>query len=146
MYAAGSGHQPNAGLGQAEPRRVGGHDDVARQRHLEAPAEGIAVDGSQDRLPAAGAVGEAAESALGHAHHVPAVLGGEPQVVAGRERLVASTGEDADPDVGIVLEIVPDLVELEVGRGVERVHPLGTVDGDDGDASLLLIGRELVGH
>ncbi len=146
MDAAGSRHQADAGLGQAQPRGVGGHDEVARERHLEAPAERIAVDGGEDRLPVGRPVGEAAESALGHAHHVPAVLGGEPQVVAGRERLVPGPGEDADPHVGVALEIVPDLVQLEVGRRVERVHPLGAIDGDNGDAALLLIGRELVGH
>src|SRR5262249_42907256 len=74
------------------------------------------------------------------------VLGGVAQIVAGRERLVARAGQDADPHLGIALEIAPDLVQLEVRRRMERVHPLRAIDGDDRDAALLLVGRELVGH
>src|SRR5262249_56442031 len=134
--AAGPCHEPHAGLGQAEAGGVGGDDDVAGQGHLESAPERIAVDGGDDGLPVARAVGEAAETALGHAYHVAAVLGGEAQVVARGESLVAGAGEDAHPHLGIALEVAPDRVELEVGGRVKRVHALGTVDGDDGDAAL----------
>src|SRR5499433_3072648 len=146
MDATGAGHEAHAGLGQAEAGGVGGDDDVAGQRHLETAAERVAVDGGDDGLPVGRAVGEAAEAALGHAYHVAAMLGGEAQVVACGEGLVAGAGEDAHPQIGIALEVVPDPVELEVGGRVERVHALGPVDGDDGDAPLLLVGGELVGH
>src|SRR5262249_41575675 len=92
------------------------------------------------------AVGQSAEAGLGEPHHVAPVLRGVAQVIAGGEGLVAGAREDAHPHVGIVLELVPDLVQLEVSGRMQRVQPLRPVDGDDPDPAALLVRREFVGH
>ena len=45
--------RPTRGSGRPDAGMIGGDDDVARQRHLEAAAERVAVDGGEDGLPAA---------------------------------------------------------------------------------------------
>ncbi len=50
LHAAGQRRQADARLGQAEARVLGGDDDVARQRDLEAAAEREAVDRGDHRL------------------------------------------------------------------------------------------------
>src|SRR5262249_14314947 len=146
MGADGGGQERDPWRGQAGPGVIGRDDEVARERHLETAAEGVAVHRGDDRLPARRPVRETPEAGLGEADHVPPVLGRIAQIVAGRERLVARAGEDADPYLRVALELVPDLVQLEVGRRMQRVHPLRTIDRDDADASLRLVRGELVGH
>jgi hypothetical protein len=52
LGAAGAGQQPELHLGQAHGRLGRGHPVVAAQGHLEAAAEGGAVDGGDDGLAA----------------------------------------------------------------------------------------------
>ena len=147
--AAGAGEQADARLGQPEAGVVGGDDDVARERHLQSAADGDAVDRRDHRLRALEVARDAPERRPGVALDVTAVgrpLGGDLEIVARRERPLAGPGEDRDPDVGVVAEVLPDLGELEVRLEVQRVHHLGAVQRDVGDPPALLVGREPVAH
>ena len=76
-----------------------------------------------------------------------AALGLVLQIVARRERLVAGSGDDRHPLVGVGGEGVEDGVELVVCRGVQRVVDLGAVDRDHGDVAVVFDAAELVaGH
>src|SRR5205823_9921235 len=87
---------------------------------------------------------EAAEAAPRHARH--AVLRRPFEVVPRREGAIAGTGENRDPDVGVVGDVVPHTRQLLVGRRVERVHDFRPVDGDDRDVVALLVADELELH
>ena len=134
LHAARTRREADARLGQREPGLVGGDDEVAGERDLEAAAHGDAVDGGDHGLVEVVAVGEAAE-ALGRGMRPPARLGAQLrvilEVVAGRERLVAGAGDDRDPQLGIGGELVEDVRQLLVRHRVQRVVDLGAVDGDD---------------
>src|SRR5690606_1037712 len=47
-------------------------------------------------------------------------------------------GDDGNPLVAIALESAKCFVELDMCRRMQRIHRLGTVDGDDGCAAVLL--------
>ena len=144
MHAARGGHETHTRLGQTEPRRLRRDDDVARERDLEPAAERDAVDGRDERLPEIVARDETAEAAFRHPGHT--VLRRPLEVVAGGERAVAGTGEDRDPHVGVLGDVVPDARQLLVGRRVQRVHHFRPVDGDDSDVIALLVADELELH
>ena len=147
--AAGAGEQADARLRQPEAGMVGGDDDVARERQLEAAADGDAVDRGDHRLRAVEVARDAPERRPRVALDVTAVgrpRGRDLEVVAGAERPLARPGEDRDPHVGVVAEVLPDLGELEVGLEVQRVHHLGAVQRDVRDPPALLVGREPVAH
>ena len=149
--AHGPGNEPYLRLSEAETGVLGGDDDVGGEGHLEAAAEGVAVHPRDDRLEQIEAAGEAAETGArpgdpgplggGQARH----LGRELEVVAGAEGASALAREDGDPEVVVGGKVVPDLVELEVGVDVERVHDLRAGDGDVGDRALLLVAAEFHG-
>ena len=144
MDAARGGHEADARLGKAQARRLPGHDDVAGKRDLEATAEGDAVHRGDQRLPQVVARDEPAEPAFRHARH--AVLRRPLEVVAGGEGAIAGAGENRDPDVGVVGDVVPHTRQLLVGRRVQRVHDFRPVDGDDRDVVALLVADELELH
>jgi len=60
--APGARDEPDARLGEAEARAVGGDDDVARERDLEPAAGRDPVDGRDQRLRAAVAARDRAEA------------------------------------------------------------------------------------
>ena len=62
VQATGQRRQADARLGQREGRVLGGNDEVAGQRDLEAAAHGDAVDGGDDRLVAVEARGQPGET------------------------------------------------------------------------------------
>src|SRR5262249_49716963 len=97
------------------------------------------------------AAGDAAEAALRlpplrHAAGGTVTCRGDFQIVAGGEGAVAGAGEDGDPHLGVGVEIVPDLAQLRVRVGVQRVEDFGAVQGHVGDVVLLLVEDVLVGH
>src|SRR5262249_55046360 len=114
--------------------------------HFKTTAQGITIHRRNDRLPTGGTVRNTPKATLRRAHHIPAVLSRIFQVVASRKRLVASPCEDPDPDLRITLKIVPDLVQLEMRRRVERVQALRTIQRHDSNAALFFIRGEFVGH
>src|SRR5580698_7369749 len=68
------------------------------------------------------------------------------QVIAGRKRPVARAGNDADPEVVALGELVPHRGQLIVRVGVQRVVHLGTVERNDTQRSFVLDGAVLVRH
>jgi len=144
VHAARRSHQADARLGQAERGVIGGDDDVARERDLEAATEREAVHRGDDRLPEIEARGDTAEAGRRHAGH--AVLRRPLEVVARGEGLLSGSRENCHPGVGIGREVVPRLRQLLVGIGVEGVHHLRAVDGDPGDVVALLVLDELECH
>jgi hypothetical protein len=76
-------------------------------------------------------------------HHGLAVESGL-QVAARAEGAVAGSGEHRHVRLVVVAEALPRVHELAVGLGADRVHPLGTVDRDQRDRPVLLVGQVLV--
>ena len=66
------------------------------------------------------------------------------QVAAGRERLVAATGQYAHERAVVVAKARPGVDQLLVHRRPDRGHPLGPVEGDRDDGTVLLVAHELV--
>src|SRR5919202_2822376 len=125
-----------------------GDDDVAGQRDLAATPHRVAVDCRDDWLVALEAAGDTPERRLTVGL---AVAPGRPggcrfEVVAGRERALACTGDDGDPCVVVVLEVVEDLAQLEVCLVVQGIHDFRAVQRDVGDVPLLLVDRVLIAH
>jgi hypothetical protein len=144
MHPARGGHEPDARLGQPEGRMLGGHDDVARERDLEAAAEREAVDGRDDGLPEVEAGRDAAEAALRQPRHP--VARRPLEVVAGREGPVACPRENRHTQLVVGRERIPGAGELLVGIGVQRVEDLGAVDRDRDHVLPLLVADELERH
>src|SRR5262245_23102420 len=146
MHAPSTSHQSNSYFGKPQTGVVSGNNDVAGQGHFKTTAQGIAVHRRDDRLPTGGTVRNATKATLRRAHHSPAVLSRIFQVIASRKRLVTSSGQDANPDLGVTFKIVPDLVQFKVRRWVQGVHALWTVQRHDGNAALFFIRGEFIDH
>jgi len=65
------------------------------------------------------------------------------EVAARRERL-ALAGDDHRPDVGVGVDVAPDVGELPVGLRVDRVVALGLVECQPKEPILGLFDQELV--
>ena len=128
--AAGAGDQPPLGLGDAEGGVLGGDHQVAREHDLEAAGQRRAVDGGDDRLGEV-ALGQPAEAAA-RPHDVPALAAAEGlEVHAGAEGLVAAAGDDDDPAVGVLGQLVHGGGHRLAHGAVDGVARLGPVDGED---------------
>ena len=148
--AACASHEADAGFGQAEGGGFGGDEDVAGHGELEAAPEGEAVHGGDEGFVESPASVESAESAFedaaGLADGVGAVFGLKLEVVAGGEGFVSGSGDDADPEVGVVLELGEGGVHFEGAGRVDGVHDFGAVDGEGHDMAGFFDGDEFVGH
>src|SRR5712664_798629 len=134
VQSAGERGEADMRFGQCEPRILGGNDQVAGQRNLEATAHRHAVDGGDDRLVAVEARSQSGESA-----GVRAALaaGGLPfQIVAGAERLVPGAGDDRYPLLRIGGKVVEYLVQFEMRVDMQRVINFGPRQRHDRDRSL----------
>ena len=109
LRAAGARHQAEPDLGQAEPRRRVGDDQVADERHLEPAAHRARLHGGDDRLgerlqePVERAAGER-DVVLDRAVAVEQALE-LGQVGARHEGLVARAGEHDRADAGVGREL-----------------------------------------
>jgi hypothetical protein len=106
-------------------------NDVAEQRNRRAEADGMAIDPGDDRLVAFQHA-EDDPPCLGHtgfprAGIVDLFLHGDHVPASGKGS--ASSGQDDDMHVGIVVHIVPDAGHRGVHRPGERVEGLGRVQG-----------------
>ena len=115
--------------GNPKPRRTGRDHQVAREDDLEAPAEGRPFDGGDQRLSAPTTDDPVLPAAL----RAVVAPGGE---IAARTEDVGTSGQDAGPQVAVVVEFVEGMVE-RVGHhpvdGVALCHPL---HGDDQHVAL----------
>jgi hypothetical protein len=136
LRAAVAGDDPQRDLGQPQPGRPRRDPARAGHRDLAAAAEGVAVDGGDDRL---------AEALDEVAHPVPGLGEGarglrrQPRELAdvgpGDERAVAGAGQHDGPD----LVVGPEIGERR-GQGGDRLRVQGVehlrpVDGDRGHRS-----------
>src|SRR5262249_13662577 len=80
----------------------------------------------------------------GHGRHT--MLGAVLEVVSRREGFLPCPADDRHPTLGISRELVERGRELEVGRRMERVHDLGSIDGNPDDTFPLLVVDELIRH
>ena len=122
-----------------------GDDDVARQRHFEAAAQGEAVHRGNGRFPDVGPVGQAAEPALDPIFG-QAVFGRVLEVVAGREGFVAGAGQHDHPDVVVGQGVVPYPGQFLPGGRMDGVQAFRAVERDRGDVILLGEQRVFVSH
>jgi hypothetical protein len=135
--AARGGHQRALHLGDAEAGVGRGHDQVAGEDDLGATGQGGAVDGGDERLGAL-AGGDAAEAAPLRLE-VGGLAAGDGLEVGAGPVFSAGAGDDADPDVLVLLQPVEPLLHGPGHVAVHGVAGLGAVDGEDGDPSLLAV-------
>ncbi len=138
-----------AGLGHPELGRLAGDPDVGALEDLGAAGDGGALDRGDERLGQP----EALEQRLDDRGVVGAglegvgrrLVGGRLEVHPGAE-VAAGAGEDADPDLGVVVHPVPGVAHDREHLAGERVARLGPVHGDDELVPVLLdeaVGRGL---
>jgi len=124
--------QPPPCLGDAEPRALPGHPDVARLQDLGAARDRRALHRGDQRL------GQAAplEQRLDHrqvqvTHSRTGVVAGHGHQVRARAERPARPGQHADPDAGIGVGQVPGLAHHGHHRAGQRVARLRPVHRDD---------------
>ena len=145
MDAASAGNQPHPRFRQREDRVLRGDDDVAGQRDLETAAHRNAVDGRNERFVQIEPVRDSRETRADETGPLACRL--RLEIVSGGECAVARPGNDREPKIVRRSEFVPDRFEFIVRVAVERVHDVGTVQGDDtdaafvGDVAVLVIGH-----
>src|SRR5262245_1420712 len=145
LRPARAGHDADLDLGLPELRRVGGDDDVARERDLAPAAERVAGDRRDHRLahllhalPVAGDV-----VGLVHVHVRPARH--RPDVRARGKGLLAA-GQNDRADAIVRVELEERVAELVHERVVQRVQLLRPVQRDQSDPAARLGEDVLVGH
>jgi hypothetical protein len=128
------GHQAALHLGQPELRRRRRDDEVARQHELEPATHRVALHRSDQRLGATARDQTDEPAALGRRARAAREVGA-------RGEHVSASGEDAAPEVGVVLQTVHRCVDARGDVGVQRVllrhsihardeHPPVTTDLD----------------
>ena len=143
VHAAGPGDQPDARFGQGEDGVLGGDDEVAGERDLEAATHGNAIHRGDHRLVEVMALGQAGEAG---GRRRPALAGGlHLQIVAGGKGAVAGARHDGDPQIRVGGELVPDLVEFLMRLAVQGVHHLRPVQRDDAQPAFILHDAVAIG-
>lgn len=110
---------------QAEPGRITGYDQVAAQGDLEAPAQRIALNGSDQRLRH-GPVGKSRETVFRHRRNARAHE--LTQIHAGREML-AGPRYHSDAQITSTLELGKSGIQLVGELLIHRVAGLRPVQG-----------------
>ena len=104
LHGGGIGHSTRANFWQRKGGVIGGDENVAGDRQLQAATAADAVDGADDRLVEIAELLDTAETA----DTVVAVdrIAGRCgfQIPTGAEELLASAGNDRDSQVGVVAE------------------------------------------
>ena len=129
---------PERDLGKTEGRVLGGNAHVAGKRHLAAPAEREAVDGSDRRGGAPIEEGHRSVPDLREALGLDRVHGAHGPYVGPRDKRPLPSARDDDGARRLDLQLeqrLPDLLDHLLVQGVQL---LLAVDGHDGDAVLTL--------
>ena len=127
--ASAGRHDADADLGQAEPGRARRDDEIAGEDDLQPAAEGGTLDRGDQRFAAAAPDDAVLTAALRHV----VAAGGQ---VTPRTEDVGVAGQDAGPQVLIVVELVEGVVERVGHRPVDGVPLLGPFHRDDQDAAV----------
>ena len=109
---------------------VGGDDDVASQRNLEASPKGETVDRRNQGFVDIEAARDAGKAAARRLHPFQRILRRELQVIAGGKGLLPCAGDDRDPEVVVGGEVVPDVHHLVAAGRMDRVVHFRPVDRD----------------
>jgi alkylhydroperoxidase/carboxymuconolactone decarboxylase family protein YurZ len=136
VQAAGQGCKSDAWFRQGEEGCLGRNDDIAGKCNLETASHRESIDGGDDGLVQVIACREAREACCRHGDRISCRL--VFQVIAGAEGLVACARDDGHPLVRVLREFVERLFQFHIGWRMQRVHHLGTVDGDDGEFTFAL--------
>ena len=140
---AGAGrNHADAHLREAEARLGRGDHHVARQHDLEPTAECEPLDCGDERLAPRPPDDPVLAAAL---RHIVAPAG---EVTAGAEHL-ARAGQDARPEIQVIVQVVEGLVELVGHDAVDGVALLGPIERDDEDVPVLTAPHQRgggVGH
>ena len=135
LHAAGAGGQADLGLGQGEGRLVGGDDDVAGERDLEAAAHGDAVDRGDHRLVEVVAVGRARRSPWrGWTGRLPVLACNSAwyfRSLPAQNALSPAPVMMATQSSGLAWNSSKACDQLLVRHGMAGVVDLRPVDGDD---------------
>ena len=134
------GTSPERDFRLAELRAFHGDPDGAGHRRLAAAAERKAVDGRDHRLAE---ILDEIEHLLPEAAGLLGLDRGTlrelADVGAGDESLVAGARQDDAAHRGIVARVLEGLSQVRPGRRVQGIEDLRAIDGDVGDAALLLV-------
>src|SRR6185437_283833 len=136
-HAAIEPHPAHARLRPTELPAVRGDDDVAAENHFEAAAEREAVHPCDHRDVERSPEGEAAEAV--RAARGPVVEAGFAdalEIGAGAKGLGASAGQNHAAHIVPPFDLLPDPLEARLGFRIDRVHPVGPIEGDSGDLVL----------
>lgn len=130
MRAARAGQEANGGFWQRHLRLGFGNAQIAGQRHFQAAAHGVAVDGGNRH---AAKIGEGfkrlAKQPRHFARHRRVAVGKHIQVGAGREKLAALASEHQRVDVAVGVQFVHQLDQAVQAVGVPGVGRW-VADGD----------------
>ena len=127
----------------AEFRIIRGDDDVAGQGDLESAAHGQAIDGGNDGFLAVKALRQAGKAAVRAVGRISFSL--PFQVIARGKCFFPGAGNDGDPEIGVVFEIIEDFIHLEMGMGMQGIHAFGSVHGHSKDMAVLF-GQAIFRH
>ena len=145
LAAAAHGYQAPGGLGQGEAGLGAGQTNVAGQGQLQAGADGIAVDGADDRSRELGQAVEGMAQGLRAASGLP-FSGQQGRVPAqGKDRGIAPA-EDGHPHLGVVVYLGAGSRQLLQQLAVDTVPLLGTPQVEVGDSVALREPDGLIGH
>jgi hypothetical protein len=142
---AAQGRDTALGLHLAEAASLGGHHDVARQRHLDADGEADALDRGHHGLAAL----------VAHPERIDVVFGNLARFCAGPEELrhvqprgevVALGAKHADPEVRVAIQLGHGGGELGHHFRHEGVLLGRIVDGDLQDAAVTLAANPSLHH
>jgi len=100
------------------------HPEVAQERELEAPSDRVAVDRGDGGFRERPATRAERPVAIGLIELMQGALGDRLEVVAGAERLALSA-QDRNRRLGIVIERLERVLELQGGRMVDGVAGCG---------------------
>ena len=123
---------------------VGRHDEVAREHDLEAPGQAEPLTAAMIGL-GNWRVPETGEAAGRSRDLRPLAVGKRLEIHAGAERLVARSGDDDHPAVGVFAQFVHDRRHGAAYRAVDGVAGLGSVDGEDLDVPSTF-PQDFIGH
>ena len=149
-----AGRDAKPGVTVDDARGLSADRDVGEDADDEAGADRDAVDGRDDRLVAVDDVVDEVLGLLPGRHARDRIVENaldQLEIAAGRKRL-AGAGDDDRVDVGIVVDVAPDMRELGMGLRIDRIVGLGPIECQPQDSLRWIIdlqagvGGITVGH
>src|SRR5205823_303799 len=129
MHAARASDKAHTWLRQSKTCMFGGDDNVAGQRDLEASPNGETIDRRDNGLVTLEVAGDPSKwyALLRQLLSPGRRRCGCFEIIARRECSVARSRYDRDPGVIILLEVVENLAQLDVGRVMQGIQHFRTI-------------------